>query len=183
MCDNRLRLLHPSLPRAFIGRGEWADAGIKHHATLRTQRGAVGLHLCIRPHLVVHRGHNEDGALGSEQGRREELVGMPVRSPREEVSGGGGDDHEIGLARQPDMIEGVPVTDQHGVYGTPCQSLERDRPDELPGRPREDYVNLGSGLREQAREPGGLITRNPPGHPEENATAIEGTHEARRVKA
>jgi hypothetical protein len=81
------------------------------------------------------------------------------------------------------MIEGVPVTDQHGVHGTPCQCLERDRPDELPGRPREDYVNLGSGLREQAREPGGLITRNPPGHPEENATAIEGTHEALRVKA
>jgi hypothetical protein len=76
------------------------------------------------------------------------------------------------------VIEGVP-----GVYGTPCQCVERDRPDELQGRSREDSIDPGSGLRKQAREPGGRITRNPPGHSEENAAAIEGTHEALRVKA
>jgi hypothetical protein len=74
---------------------------------------------------------------------------MSVGRAREEVGGGRRDDHELGLARESDVIERVPVADEHAVHRTSGERLERDRPDELTCRAREDDVHLGAGLREQ----------------------------------
>ena len=104
---------------------------------------------------------------------------MAANRAREKVCGGRCDHDEIRGARQLDVIERMPRSDQRRMHRPSGQRLERDVANELTGRPRQHDVDFGAGLREQPGEPRRLVRRDAAGNPEKDALTIEGTHEGR----
>ena len=66
------------------------------------------------------------------------------------------------------MVEGAARIEQSSVYGSARERLERDGSDELLRGGRHDDVDLSARFREEPREPGRFVTRDPPRHSEEN---------------
>jgi hypothetical protein len=59
----------------------------------------------VLPHPHIHGRRDQDRQRGGEQHRRGEVVGMAVRHLGDEVGGRRRDDHQIGVAREPDMAD------------------------------------------------------------------------------
>jgi hypothetical protein len=56
---------------------------------------------------MVHGGCREDRPVGREQNRAGKIVGKAQRHFGQKIRGGGGDQHQIALARQADMADFV----------------------------------------------------------------------------
>jgi hypothetical protein len=72
------------------------------------------------------------------------------------------------------VIERVTRLDERRVCGPAGQRLERDGTDELGRGLREDDVDGGAGLREEARQPGRLVAGDASRDSEEDPTTLQG---------
>ena len=88
-------------------RSERAGAGVQNGDPARAQDVQVGLRRRVRPHLVVHRRGDEDGAGGGEGGRGDEVVGEAVRELGDRVRRGRRDQVGVGIAHELEVRERV----------------------------------------------------------------------------
>ena len=135
-------------------------------------------------HAGVHRGSDEERATRRERGHREEVVGEPVRELREDVRGGGRDDEEVRSVGEADVQDVRLLAPEIRGGGPPREGLERERRDEAGRGGRQDRVHARAGLRQQARELGGLVRGDGAADAEEDSLAAEdgdGAHSAAGV--
>ena len=69
------------------------------------QEREVALGRRVEPHAHVHRRRDEDRQRRGEQHRRGEVVRVAAGHLGHEVRGRGRDDHEVGVAGEPDMAD------------------------------------------------------------------------------
>ena len=121
--DELQRLEHAAL--ADFAAGLIARCRAEHAARLRCgERGDVGLRGRVRPHHAIHGRRHGDGRFRRETQRGEQVVRLPRGEPRQEVRGGGRDDHEIRPAGELDVPHGgfgrgVPQIRAHGACRRP----------------------------------------------------------------
>ncbi len=89
------RVGQPARPR--VGAGEPAHRGLEHVHPAVPQRRHVGPGGGVPPHLGVHRGSHQHRARHGEQRRGQQVVAQPGRRAGQQVGGGRGDDHQLGL--------------------------------------------------------------------------------------
>jgi hypothetical protein len=113
----------------------------------------ISLRLRVRPHPVIHGGHQEYLRLCREQAGREEIVGEAVCRPSNKVCCRRRYDDYVCLAGEADVIERVSRSEDFSVHRTPGHCLERYRADELAGATGHHDVDFSTGLCKQTRQP------------------------------
>jgi len=166
--EDRLRLGHAS-GAAPLARREHPLIGIEQTISELAQARGVRLGLCMRPHPVVHRGHEQHGRFRGEQRGREQIVRLPRCSAGHEVRRRRRDDHCVGLAREMDVVERAARVEQPRMHGASGERFEGDRADELGGGSRHHDVHLRPRLGQQTREPRGLVAGDAARHAEQHA--------------
>ena len=103
--DDVLGLVHAS--RVHVAAGKVAAAGSHHMDTTLAQRGHVGLRRRRLPHAVVHSGCDHDGSRRRKQRGGDEVIGDTVCHLGDDIGRRGRHDHQIGLLRQRNVVDGV----------------------------------------------------------------------------
>ena len=103
--DDVLGLAHA--PRVHVAAGKVAAAGSHHMDTVLAQRGHVGLRCRRLPHAVVHSGCDHDGSRRCQQRGGDEVIGDAVGHLGDNIGRRGRHDHQIGLLRQRNVVDGV----------------------------------------------------------------------------
>ena len=75
--------------------------------TALAQRGHVGLRRRRLPHAVVHSGCDHDESRRRKQRGGDEVIGDAVGHLGDDIGRRGRHDHQIGLLRKRDMVDGV----------------------------------------------------------------------------
>ena len=105
--------------------------GLQHGHPTFAQRRDVRTRGRVVPHLGVHRRRDDDGAGGDEAGCGEQIVRSARCEPCQQIRGGGGDDDEVGLLTDADMLHLIDAVEYIGRYRVSRQSLERRGTDEV----------------------------------------------------
>ena len=103
--DDVLGLAHAA--RVNVATGKVAAAGSHHMHAAVAQRGHVGLRRRRLPHAVVHSGCDHDGSWRCQQRGGDEVVGDAVGHLGDDIGRRGRHDHQIGLLRQRNVVDGV----------------------------------------------------------------------------
>ena len=103
--DDVLGLAHAS--RVHVAAGKVAAAGSHNMDTALAQRGHVGLRRRRLPHAVVHSGCDHDGSRRRKQRGGNKVIGDAVGHLGDDIGRRGRHDHQIGLLRKRDMVDGV----------------------------------------------------------------------------
>ncbi len=153
-----LRGLEHSAGAGFAA-GLVALGGPEHRHAARAQQGHVGLGSCIGPHQPVHRRRHAERRIGREAQRRQQVIGEPVREPRQEVGAGRRDQHLVGPARKLDVAHGRfgGVVPQVGADRPARQGLERERRDELARAGGHHDQDLRAAVAQSAHQLGALV--------------------------
>jgi hypothetical protein len=151
--------------------GEFTDVRLENVVSELAKVNDVALRLRMRPHAIIHRGHDQHRCLSREQARGQEITCLAPGRTGHEISRCRCDDHEFSGSRQSDVIERVTCLDQLRVNGAPSQCFECDRADELGGGLCEDDVDFSRRLREQACQPRRLVAGYPSRYAEKDAAA------------
>src|SRR5206468_12592465 len=122
---------------------------------------------------AVTRGGRENGPGSGSQHGREAVVAEARRRAGQQVRGGGRDDHEVRLAREPDVRQRPVPLPQGGEHRAARERLERDWPHELGGRVGEHHVHRRSRLGQPTGERAALVARDPARHAEDDVPAGE----------
>ena len=154
--------------------GHAADAGLvalRHLACVRTdQLHAVGPKLrqvpdrrLVRPHFRVHRGREQDRPVGREQHRRGQIVGVAVRHLGHQIGRRGRDDHDVGVACEPDMtdVELELRVEQVRVGRLARECAGRQRRDELLRRVGHDDAHRDAALAQPPDQVERFVGRDP----------------------
>ena len=175
MREDRFWLGHAAWSAAFAGR-EHAVVRIDNAVAELAQMRHVVLRLRMRPHVIVHRRDQQYRGLRREKCRRQQIVGLPSRSPRKKVSSRRRDDDHRRAACELDVVECAPRVEQPCVHRMPGKRLERDCADELCRGTRHHDVDGGSRLCQQPREPRRLVAGNSSRDAEEDSGTVVGTN-------
>ena len=103
--DNVLGLAHAS--RVHVATGKVATARSHHIDATVAQRGHVGLRCRRLPHAVVHGGCDHDGSRRGKQRGGDEVIGDAVDHLGDDIGRRGRHDHQVGLLRQRNVVDGV----------------------------------------------------------------------------
>ena len=103
--DDVLGLAHAA--RVHVAARKVAAAGSHHVNAAVAQRGHVGLCGRCLPHAIVHGRCDHDGARRGKQRGGDEVVGDAVGHLGDDIGRRGRHDHQIGLLRKRDMVDGV----------------------------------------------------------------------------
>ena len=116
----------------------------------------------MAPHQRIHRRSNQHRAVGRQQHRGGQVVGMAARHLGHEVGGRGRDHDQIGLARQPDMadVELGRGVEQIGEDPFTRKRAGRERGDELLRGGGEDAAHGRAAFLQPADEIERLIGRD-----------------------
>jgi hypothetical protein len=91
----------------------------------------VALRLSVRPHAVVHGGHEQHRRGRRQKARAEKVVAAAGGRARHEVRRCRRDNHEICGAGKVDVVERMASLHKCRVHGATGQRLERHRSDEF----------------------------------------------------
>ena len=132
-----------------------------------TQRG-----LC-RPHLRVHRRCRQHLSIRREKDCGGKIVCQTIRHLRHQIGGGGCDQHEIAVARQPDMADILFILPgkKLGEDMRGGQRADSKRGDEFLRALRHDRRHLRAALFQATDEIEALIGRDAAGDNKENMLA------------
>ena len=103
--DDVLGLAHAS--RVHVAAGKVAAAGPHHMDATVAQRGHVGLRRRRFPHAIVHGRRDHNGSWRCQQRGGDEVVGDAVGHLGDDIGRRGRHDHQIGLLRQRNVVDGV----------------------------------------------------------------------------
>ena len=93
--------------RAGHAASQVAFIGIDDVHAARAQRREIFLRRGVLPHVDVHGRRHDDGSLGGEIQRGEEIVGDAVREFSENVGGGGRHKQQVDSLRHGDVFDGA----------------------------------------------------------------------------
>jgi hypothetical protein len=127
-------------------------------------------------HAVVHRGCDEQRALGGQRGGGEQVVGQPGGELGDRVGRGGRDDEDLSVAQELQMADRLVIGQRligegspHGVaseladqHRRPRQSGERGLPNEPPAGLGLDHPDRMPSPRGQPHQLESLVSSDPP---------------------
>ena len=160
----------PHAPGADLTARLVAGRGAEKAYAARDQRGDVRLRRLVGPHDAIHGGSDDDGRLGREAKRRQQIVGASACQTRDQVRTCGRDEHELGPACELDVAHGRfrALIPEVGAYGTTRHRLECHGRHEFPRGLSHDDLYLGAALDQPAHQIGTLVGRNASGHSQQN---------------
>src|SRR5699024_912589 len=129
--EDRLGLRQPA--GAGVGSGEPPVGGLEHGQAALAQHGDVFDGRGVLPHLGVHRRCHHDRGAGDQGGGGQQIVGAPHPQPRQQIGGGRGDHHQIGLLAQAHMGDLLDVLEDGGEDRVVAERLPGGGADELEG--------------------------------------------------
>ena len=162
-----------------LGFGHAAGAGVRARQTANRRLNHVvaprtqGLHVRagrrVLPHLRVHgRGQNH-GRVRGQHGRRQQIIRAAGSQAGQQVSGGRGNHHGVGLLGLAHVVHLGHALEHVGRNGVAAQRLQGGHPHEL-GRVRGGHGdNLVTILRKKAKEHRRLVRGDAPSHTNDNA--------------
>ena len=103
--DDVLGFAHAA--RVHVAAGKVATAGSHHVDAALAQRGHIGLRGRRLPHAIVHGRRDNDGPRCRKQRCGDEVIGDAVGHLGDDIGRRGRHDHQVGLLRQRDMVDGV----------------------------------------------------------------------------
>jgi hypothetical protein len=142
-----------------------------------TQHGKIGLHRRMRPHLLVHRRRDIQRRSAGQTQRGQQVVGQPVRQPRQQIGTGRRNHDALGPARQFDMAHrrfGLRIP-QAGAHGLSGQGLEGCRADKMRGACRHHHTHFRADFMQPAHQLASFVGRDPAGYAKQD-TAMGKTH-------
>ena len=105
--ENRLGLRHSPGSAPFTSGKHPFFGGENAVAELFFEMPDIFGCLPVRPHGVIHCGHDEHRRLCGKQYGSEKIAGLSRGGTRDEVRGGRGNDDRLGFACELDVIEGA----------------------------------------------------------------------------
>ncbi len=162
---------------ADIAAGLLARGGSEQLRAALAQRFDICLHRRMRPHLLVHRRRQIQRCGAGQTQRGQQIVGQPVRQPRDQVRAGRRNEDAFSPARQLDMSHGsfgllIPQTDPHTLSG---QRLKRGRADEVGGALRHHHAHLRIQVAQATDQFAGFVGGNATRHSQQDS-ALSKTH-------
>ena len=170
--DDVLGLAHAS--RVYVAAGKVAAAGPHHMDTAVAQRGHVGLRRRRLPHAVVHSGCDHDGSRRCQQRGGDEVVGDAVGHLGDDIGRRGRHDHQIGLLRQRNVVDGVGgVVEQAHGNGLVGERTEGERAHKLGGMLAHNDLDARAALLQQAHDIARLIGGDPAGNAQQDRFSLK----------
>jgi hypothetical protein len=122
---------------------------------------------------MVHRGCGEHRLVGRQQHGRGKVAGQPLRHARQDVGSGGGDDHDVAVARQADMADLVlgRQVEQLVIDAALRQRADRQRRYEFLGRARQHAAHVRPALAQAADQVEAFVCRDPAADDQQYALA------------
>ena len=171
VAEDLLRLEHAAA--SGEARSHPALGGPDHGGAARAEHREIRLDGGVLEHAGIHRGSDEERTARREGRHGEEIVGEPVRELREEVGGRRRDEEESRAFGEADVQDVGLRAPEVRVRGAPRERLKRQRRDESGRCSRQDRVHARAGLRELAREIGGLVSSDGAADAEEDSLPAE----------
>jgi hypothetical protein len=164
-----LRLEHST--GAILATRLLADGGTQHLHAARNERRDVRTSGGGGPHLLVHRRGDRDRCPRRKTRGGQEIVGEPMRKPRQKGGAGRRDEDEICPASELDMAHGrfrrsVP---KRRPYGSAGECLEGERRDEFARPGRQNHLHVRTPHPQSSDEIRRLVGGNAAGHTEQDA--------------
>ncbi len=160
--------------RVHVTAGKVAAAGSHHMDTALAQRGHVGLCRRRLPHAVVHSGCDHDGSRRRKQRGGDKVVGDAVGHLGDDIGGRGRYDHQIGLLRERNMVDGVGrVVEQAHGDGLVGERAEGERTHELRGMLAHNDLDACAALLQQAHDIARLIGGDPAGDAQQDRFSLK----------
>ena len=155
------RLRHAA-DTGFACLGHLAGAGADQRNAVAYQLGNVAAGGGIVPHQRVHGRGQQDRAIGGEQDRGREIVGVPVCHLCHQIGGRRGDDDEIAVAREADVpcVEFAGRIEQVGIGAGIGQGAGAERRDELLRSMGHDAAHNKAAFLEAADQVERLVRSN-----------------------
>ncbi len=168
-----MRLAEPA--RAGLAFGERAIFRTDHLRAAFAQQADVGLGGGVQPHAMVHgRAHGERRGGGQTE-RGDQVVGVAVCQPRQQVRGRRRDHDAIGPAGQLDVTHGLfgRAVPQGRAGGLTRQGLEAQWGDELLGTGGHGDLDLGTGVAQASHKVQRLVGRDAATHAQQQLLAVQ----------
>ena len=162
-------------PFADFATGLFAAGWAEDRDAIAAQRGDIALRRRFAPHLAVHRRGDEQRAVARQRQRCQQVVGDAVCHLGQIVGRGGGDEQQVGLARQVDVRHAVAAlrVPRIGEDVLAGERLEGQRRNEVHRRVGHRYLHRSALLDEQAHQFRRLVCRNAAGDAEGDALAFQ----------
>ena len=142
--------------------------------TALAQRGHVGLRRRRLPHAVVHSGCDHDGSRRRKQRGGDEVIGDAVGHLGDDIGRRGRHDHQIGLLRQRNVVDGVGgVVEQAHGNGLVGERTEGERAHKLGGMLAHNDLDARAALLQQAHDIARLIGGDPAGNAQQDRISLK----------
>ena len=169
--DDLQRLAHAA--RAEFSAGHGAIAGADEEHAIAPQGRNIARGCRMQPHAQVHGRRRQHALVGGEQQRRGQIIGVAMGGLGEEVCGGGGDHHEVGVPRQLDMAHAGLGGERKQLLMNllAAQARQRQGRDELGAGLRQHHAHAHPALAQAPHEVEALVGRYAAAHDQEDALA------------